>query len=150
MVYCGVCLCAGHIPSCACTGDLCVCLCAVLCCAALCCPAGVAELEAAGGDGREWGVCMLRQHASHLHFTAAEYGDAVREARAVYDVLCEAGGEQSGEALLFSLRLGVLEAGGLGWVVGWGAGFRGLRLGRGGRSAGQCGVGAMTSAGWVY
>jgi hypothetical protein len=76
---------------------------------------------------------MLRQRACHLRFTAGDYGGALHEARAVHDEMCREAGEGSGEAVLFGLRRGILEAGagrvgrGLAWVLVHRGGMSGAR-----------------------
>ena len=54
---------------------------------------------------------QLQQQISHVLFTEGKYDEALKEARAVYEGICSTLGENTGEAVLFGLRLGILEAG---------------------------------------
>ncbi len=80
-----------------------------------------------GQEGGDVGRLMLQQQISHLLFTQGDYQGALSQAQTVYDGICRSIGEQTGEAVLFGLRLGIYEAGrcGGGVGVGWSA-YRGV------------------------
>ncbi|GAB4816253.1 hypothetical protein N2152v2_003299 [Parachlorella kessleri] len=67
---------------------------------------GMAELS----EQWELGRLTLQQRISHLLYTVADYQGALQEARQVYAGLCRLSGDNSPEAVLFGLRLGILEA----------------------------------------
>ncbi|GAB4818288.1 hypothetical protein N2152v2_005334 [Parachlorella kessleri] len=67
-------------------------------------------LEEQGPDSGGMARLQLQQQISHVLFTEGKYDEALKEAREVYEGVCSMLGENTAEAVVFGLRLGILEA----------------------------------------
>ncbi|GAB4824175.1 hypothetical protein N2152v2_011221 [Parachlorella kessleri] len=74
---------------------------------------GLINLQRDEGSAGFMPSLLVRQYLSLMLFTAGSYAEAVDEARQVYEAICRVVGEGSSQAVLFGMRLGILEAGGL-------------------------------------